>query len=136
MLVLALAAILGTFSVHSYRGYVERLRETQAINDIHLLSAQLQRWLTATSSLPDSLAEAGLDGLMDPWERPYVYLNVATATIGEVRKDKNLNPVNTDFDLYSLGRDGDSRKPFTVPVSRDDIVRANNGGYVGRAEDY
>ena len=34
------------------------------------------------------------------------------------------------------GYDGASVAPFTAKVSRDDIVRANNGGYIGPAADY
>jgi general secretion pathway protein G len=53
-----------------------------------------------------------------------------------VRRDHFLVPVNTDFDLYSLGEDGKSQSPFTAADSQDDIVRANNGGYVGLVSDY
>ena len=60
----------------------------------------------------------------------------AAGGIGDVRKDKNLNPLNTDFDLYSLGEDGASASPLTAKNSRDDIVRANNGAYIGLGEDY
>lgn len=55
---------------------------------------------------------------------------------GQARKDRNLVPINSDFDLYSMGRDGQSAPPLTAKVSRDDIVRANNGGFVGLASDY
>jgi general secretion pathway protein G len=53
-----------------------------------------------------------------------------------MRKDHLLAPVNADFDLYSMGKDGQSMVPFTAKASRDDIVRANNGGYVGLVSDY
>ena len=51
-------------------------------------------------------------------------------------KDSALAPLNTDFDLYSVGPDGDSRLPLTAAASRDDILRANNGAFIGRAENY
>lgn len=47
-----------------------------------------------------------------------------------------LNPLNTNFDLFSVGKDGDSRGPLNAAASRHDIIRANNGAFVGRAEDY
>ena len=50
---------------------------------------------------------------------------------GHRRKDHSLVPVNSDYDLYSMGPDGDSQAPFTAQASRDDIVRASNGGYIG-----
>ncbi len=45
-------------------------------------------------------------------------------------------PINSDFDLYSMGKDGRSVGPLTARHSRDDIVRASNGRFVGLAEDY
>jgi general secretion pathway protein G len=77
--------------------------------------------------------------MLDPWGRPFQYLNIANSgnkAKGHQRKDKFLVPVNSDFDLYSLGEDGVSSPPFTAKGSRDDIVRANNGAYIGLAENY
>ena len=53
-----------------------------------------------------------------------------------MRKDHNLVPVNSDFDLYSMGKDEATNSTFTAKVSEDDIVRANNGGYVGLVSEY
>ena len=52
------------------------------------------------------------------------------------RRDKNANPVNSDYDLYSMGRDGKSTAQFMAKHARDDIVRANDGRYIGLAEDH
>lgn len=56
--------------------------------------------------------------------------------MGEVRKDRFQVPINSDFDLYSSGPDGQSRGPLSAPVSRDDILRANDGAFYGVAEDF
>ena len=136
VLTLALLGVLGGVAFPAFRGYIERTRVNRAITDIAELSLNLYRWETNTGAFPATLVEAGLDGRVDPWGNAYVYLNVATAMPGEVRKDKNLVPINTDFDLYSSGRDGTSQPPLTAQSSRDDIVRANNGGFLGVAEDY
>jgi len=53
-----------------------------------------------------------------------------------MRKDKNLTPINTYYDLYSTGKDGLSVSPLTAKHSRDDIVRANDGGFIGLATDF
>ena len=135
-LAVTLVGILGAFGYQTYQGHIQRVRENEAITDINMMSIQLQRWATSTFSFPESLADAGLGGNLDPWGRPYEYLNVATANKNEVRKDKNLHPLNTDFDLYSRGPDGATQVPLTAKASRDDIIRANNGSYVGRAEGY
>jgi general secretion pathway protein G len=35
-----------------------------------------------------------------------------------------------------MGRDGLSNAPFTAKQSRDDVVRANDGQFVGLASEY
>ena len=55
---------------------------------------------------------------------------------GNQRKDHNLVPINSDFDLYSMGKDGASAPPLTAASSQDDIIRANNGEYYGYGKDY
>jgi general secretion pathway protein G len=136
-LVVALAAVfvLGAIAIPSFTGYVERSRVARAVSDIGTLSLQLYRWQLNTRDLPATLAEAALGG-NDPWGRPYVYLRVAGANQGQLRKDRNLVPINTDFDLYSLGPDGESVPPLTAQKSRDDVVRANNGAFIGLAVNY
>jgi general secretion pathway protein G len=51
-----------------------------------------------------------------------------------MRKDRFLVPINTYYDLYSMGPDGQSQPPLTARVSRDDVIRANDGQYFGPAE--
>lgn len=133
---LAVAAVLGAFAVPAFQAYAQRAQVSRAVGDIGTLSLQLYRWQNAMSRFPETLAEAGLDGWVDPWEQPYRYLNIATANVADARRDRNLRPVNTDFDLYSIGPDGETQTQFTGATARDDIVRANNGGFIGVAEDY
>ena len=74
--------------------------------------------------------------VLDPWGLPYEYLNLDGVPIGMMRKDQALVPINSDYDLYSKGPDGASIMPLTAPMSRDDVVRANNGAFIGIASDY
>ena len=136
MLAGALVGILAAIAVPAYTTYVERTNQRRAEADIAALSLQLTRWELNNGAYPASLADAGLDGQQDPWGNDYIYLNMDGATTGQMRKDKNLNPLNTDYDLYSMGPDGDTKKPLTSGVSQDDIIRANNGSFIGIAEDY
>jgi general secretion pathway protein G len=55
---------------------------------------------------------------------------------GKIRKDHNLHPLNSEFDLYSIGPDGSSSPPLTARASQDDIIWARDGAFVGPAEDY
>jgi general secretion pathway protein G len=56
--------------------------------------------------------------------------------MASVRKDRFLAPINTDFDLYSMGPDGESRAQLNVAASRDDVIRAANGSYFGVAQEF
>jgi general secretion pathway protein G len=55
---------------------------------------------------------------------------------GKPRKDHALHPINSDYDLYSGGKDGKSTASLTAKISQNDIIRANNGGYVGLVSNY
>jgi general secretion pathway protein G len=137
LLVAAIAAILAAVAYPGYLRYQDNVRIAQAKVDIVGLEAALERYYTERLAYPDTLAQAGVGGKLDPWGNPYQYLNIATApNPGSVRKDRNLVPINSDYDLYSKGKDGRSQSPLTAQISRDDIIRANNGKFVGLAADY
>lgn len=56
--------------------------------------------------------------------------------IAKARKDRFLVPINSDYDLYSVGPDGQSRPPLNAAASRDDIIRAADGAFYGLAEKF
>lgn len=136
IMAVAVLMLLVGIAVPLYQGHAAEAliqRTIQDIRQIELLVVDMG----LDGRFPDSLADAGADKMLDPWGNPYQYLNIRDgATGGKARKDKFLVPVNSDFDLYSLGADGKSSPPFTAKDSRDDIVRANNGAFFGIAEDY
>jgi general secretion pathway protein G len=133
----SIVAVIASIALVGYRGYVETTKVNIAINQLTEMSIALTDYGLDNGSFPDSLAVIGLDTMLDPWGNPYQYLNImANPGNGEVRKDHNLVPLNTDYDLYSMGPDGNSTGPLTAKASRDDIIRANNGSYIGPASDY
>jgi len=138
LLALAIAAILATIAFSSYSGYRIRLDNQQAKNDILLIQIAIERFHSTHFNYPNQLTDlTDTIPLQDPWGHTYQYLNITTVKgNGQVRKDHNLVPLNTDYDLYSMGKDGKSVSPLTAKASRDDIVRANNGAFVGLASDY
>jgi general secretion pathway protein G len=133
--VLALALIGGSFAVPAFTGYVERSRVARAVSDIGTVSLKLHQWQRSGHSLPQRLEEAGITAV-DPWGRPYVYLRAADASRAQLRKDGELVPLNSDFDLYSLGPDGISALALAAAPSQDDVVRGANGAFIGVAANY
>lgn len=139
MITLVIASLLVSIAVPAYGNFVDKAKIAKAIGDMGTISVEIGKFqLRNNNALPNNLAELGVDIPQDPWGSAYAYLNIVTAGPGkgQFRKDKNLNPLNTDFDLYSSGRDGDSKGPLNAKASRDDVIRANNGAFIGRAEDY
>jgi general secretion pathway protein G len=52
------------------------------------------------------------------------------------RRDRYLFPLNTDYDLFSLGPDSRTAVSLGETVGLDDVIRANNGGFFGPASEY
>ena len=132
-----LVELLLSIALASYGKVREQADLTQAKIDIVTISSAIERYYLINKSYPETLDEIGHGALLDPWGNPYQYLDITTVKgNGKVRKDHNLVPLNSDFDLYSMGKDGASQSPLTAKASRDDIVRAHDGAFVGLASDY
>jgi general secretion pathway protein G len=137
LLACAIVAVLALIALPAYSDYVERGRVSKAVADILAIEAQLKSYHLHNHDYPDNLSIIGASTQRDPWGRPYSYLVFRTpADKGKARKDKNLVPINSEFDLYSSGKDGESTPPLTARRSRDDVVRANDGRFVGLASTY
>jgi general secretion pathway protein G len=161
---LAVAGALSTVAIVNYFGYVEKARVARAVAEIESISRVFDALLTdEESNLPDSLADIQADHMLDPWGHPYQYLKIAgglpagmsgsppalpavaappggspggggAPVIAQARKDQFLVPINSDYDLYSKGADGQSTPNLNSEASRDDVIRARDGAYVGLAE--
>lgn len=136
-LVIGIAAMVLWIVVPMAQAYIEKGRVNQAIIEIGTMSTAIRQQIKTKGALPDSLDAAGFGGKTDPWGHPYEYLNLFDSKgNGQARKDKKLAPLNSDFDLYSIGADGQTAASLVNSASRDDIVRARDGGFVGLASDF
>lgn len=139
MLAVIIASLLAAVAIPAYDQLVERARVAQAVTDLDAMAVEIDSFKRQNNNcLPNSLAELSMDIPVDPWGRTYQYRKVEFSRPGlnNYRRDGRLTTLNSDFDLYSMGADGASRKPLSARASRDDIVRANNGAFIGLAEDY
>jgi len=134
----AIIGVLAALASSQYIAYIERVRVARTIIELKDISAQLDPIAFEGGRLPNALADIGLGGRKDPWGRPYQYLRIqgSLAAIAKSRKDQLLVPLNTDYDLYSRGKDGKSLPQITHPFSLDDVVRGNNGAFLGLAAKY
>ena len=138
MIVVAIIGTVSAIAVPNYLKYREKGKIAVALTDIRIIEKQINIYAIDTGGLPDSFNDLSINNTIDPWGNTYQYLRIdgGNAPQGQCRKDHFMVPVNTDYDLYSMGKDGKSQSPFTAKASQDDIVRTNNGGFVGLVSDY
>jgi len=136
-------AILGTLSaiaVPTYTNYMDKQRNTTALVDIKNIESQIERFKALSGRPPNDFAEAGIAAPNDPWGRTYLYTRLQGLSKEDrearCRWDKFDKPLNDDYDLYSNGKDGQTKPKLTHKDSLDDIIRANGGTYVGLASEY
>jgi len=123
----AIVGILATIALFSFSELRTQVRTTRCISEIRGIEKDIIAYASEKGTYPDSLNDVGVGTLKDPWGHLYEYHPPNTRQfIGQ--------PINDDFDLFSIGFDG---QPFAAstqdPESIDDIIRGNGGGYVGIA---
>ena len=137
ILVLAILGVMLAFGIPIYHRYIERSRVLEATTQLGEVSKAVKSFERRTGALPGTLAAVPDIPRVDPWGRDYRYFNLhAVSGNGMARKDKKLSPLNSDFDLYSVGKDGLSQENLGHATSRDDVVRARDGAFVGSAEEF
>ncbi|MEE9533269.1 MAG: prepilin-type N-terminal cleavage/methylation domain-containing protein [Acidimicrobiia bacterium] len=144
-------AIIGTLlamALPMLQTALNQARITRAIGDLGALQTDIAAFEAGGKGLPETLDDIGRGTLLDPWGNPYQYLNFHIEPGGGgkgkgkgpppagARKDRFLVPINSTYDLYSMGKDGESVPALTAKASKDDIVRANDGGFIGLAMKY
>jgi general secretion pathway protein G len=140
LIAVLIVGILSAIAIPNYLRYLEKDKEATAISDINTIGRRLQEY-RMEFPLPTDLSTINFGNalpLIDPWGNPYRYLPLygLPGNLPQARRDHNLVPINSDFDLYSMGPDGLSAKPLTALRSRDDIIRANDGAFTGKASTY
>ena len=137
-----IVGILAAIAIPNYLNYIKKADERTTISDIQFIESRIKEIMAEGGPPPPDLASMNLgERLIDHWGHPYQYLvlyglTTAEAKAAGARKRKNLNPINTDFDLYSMGPDGETSENLKSSKGKDDIVRADDGAYIGIADGY
>jgi len=134
MIIVSLAAI----GIPQFVKYKIQAQSAQAVTDLQTLNTSIQLYQIQHGALPNSLSDVLNGNIVDPWGSPYQYLKIEgnPSANAQARKDLFLIVINADFDLYSMGPDGQTTLPLAASVSQDDAIRANDGGYFGIASNY
>jgi general secretion pathway protein G len=139
LIVLGIILTISAMAIPRLISAVDQARVTRAASEIHSIEVDITIFqATNNGTLPASLSQIEATSLVDPWGHPYQYFNHVTGTGngGILRQDLFLVALNEDYDLYSLGKDGQTATTIGANVSQDDIIRASTGSYTGVASQY
>ena len=134
-----IVSILAAIALPSYTAYVDNVKNTKAIGCILEMQLSIEPYITLHHAPPEALNEINVRAgcTLDPWGNAYRYLEIEGKTgLAGNRKDRSENPLNSDYDLYSMGKDGKTQQSLRPKDSHDDIIRAKNGGFIGLASEY
>ena len=130
IVVVALISILAAIAIPYYQGFTEKARTARCIAEIRNIEFEISSYIIDNGSLPDSLAQLGTSIVKDPFGSNYQYINLINHP-GSEYIDFGANPLNDDYDLYSMGPDKASSQDLSQDNSQDDIVRGLDGGWIG-----
>ena len=123
LMVVALLGVLAMMSIPLFSDYVNKAKDGATVADLRTIEKSITAYIIETNTLPASLQDVGFSKL-DPWQNPYSYTPTA------VLEDSIGEKLNTDYDLYSRGSDGQSSNAPNATTDND-IVRTNNGNFAG-----
>lgn len=137
LIIMAIMLTIAALAVPSLQSAITAAKYARAVADIRTIGNEALGFQFQYMAAPQTLDDVGYGDRKDPWGAPYQYLNFASANgQGQMRKDHFLVPINTYFDLYSMGPDGKSASPLTAQQSQDDVIWANDGSFIGVASDF
>lgn len=137
-LTIAVMGVIASIGVGQYQDYQYKIKIARVKSDIRKIDVLIARFYADNkNTFPAQLSNVGADTMRDPWGNAYVYCELASGTAKcKTRKDKSLHPLNSDYDLCSMGKDGKTNSPLTAAASRDDIIRARNGLFLDLASNF
>ena len=135
LVIIVMLGILAGIAIPSYLQRIEKSRIIKAMGEIREISKAIQRYQAKNEVLPANLKGVRRQNLLDPWGEPYQYMDLEDRDPGPGRRNVG-EYINTDYDLYSMGKDGRSKAPLEHEESQDDIIRADNGLFIGPVSIY
>jgi prepilin-type N-terminal cleavage/methylation domain-containing protein len=137
IVVVAILGILIMVGIPSYNQYVNRTKNARAMSEISILSTEIAAYTSDNGGTnPDDLGKINRAAYKDPWKNEYIYNNFKDlATTPPLYDSISPLPLNQDFDIYSRGVDGASAQVGNGSTTIDDIIRSNDGAFIGLRAD-
>ena len=137
LLCIAVIFILMSFGMKVMTLAIKRAKIVRCVSEIKSIQTAIEAYRDEHKrEIPDSFEVLNINTVYDPWKNAYSYQNYKMIPNGKRRKDKNMNPLNSDYDLWSNGPDGKTAFQINSAFGHDDIIRASDGQFIGIADDY
>lgn len=116
LIVIVVVALMSTVAMPLYESYALRAKTSDATTDMLRIQMAIEHFESNNFHLPDSLADIGMQDLVDPWGHTYVYerkvageqsIEPDEAFEGQIRIFKNLNLAQLGYELSSAGPQGE-----------------------------
>ena len=119
MLAVTIAAILLTLIATMYQSYRDRVDVNRAVSDIMVISASITEFKKSTTGFRSAWRRSARTACAIHGEQ-HTRTSITRMSSGwaQFRKDKNIVPINSDFDLWSNGKDGASAPRYGTAQSR------------------
>ena len=132
IVVCAILGVLAMMAFPAYSAYILSTKNARTIADIRTLEKDINAFYIDKSVYPTQLSDVGRGTTLDAWGHVYVYANILGGD-APLLDTLGVN-LNVDFDIYSVGPNGNSALVSTPVDTDDDIVRSHEGSYVGLRE--
>lgn len=135
--VVGIIGVLASMVIPQVLTAIEDARYATAIKSLRTYTDKIIRYKVRTGELPSDWTDLGYSiPPEDPWGHNYVYQNHKLISPGQRRKDGPTVPINTQFDVFSPGPDGQWKPTIQANHSLDDVIVAGDGQYIGRADEF
>jgi general secretion pathway protein G len=137
LVVIAIIGILAAGLLPEIFGVINDAKYSRAVQDVNSFFKEATTHRAKTGEFPSNWSDLGYDHPpVDPWGNEYILNNHDDITPGKRRSDGPTIPINDNIDIFSPGPDGEWKKSILATPSKDDVILAEDGGYVGKAGDY
>ena len=119
IVVVLIVGILCAIAVPVYSKFIGKARSVQAVTDINALEKEIlmYKYEDPNQRLPATLSQLTPADITDSWGRPYQYAPLGGST--PPRQDHFSVNLNSDYDLYSLGEDGQTAPSSAISRPAD-----------------
>jgi len=131
IVILVIIGILVVIAIPTFTFVRDRAQVSRCEGDLRTLEKDITAYMIDKSFPPNSLDDIGWGSRNDPWGNPFQYQKPSSYT-----DISGVILLNSDFDIFSKGRDGNSTQSLTDVACDDDVIRGSDGGYVGLGRDF